>query len=167
MADAWEQAFMAELQGHCVEAVNPDRSETEDESDSLPSTQYSEFWWHEDLLLALHSCDRELPQLEQPVEIVSCCTGCCAEGEVFKAAGVKNVSQSLSPSLSQVRSQFGYVMCFSVPCPQYYILYTLHTIFWHWPGLATPLQDPVSIRHESRFPCLRDRESRRGIVCHA
>ncbi|CAE7266402.1 unnamed protein product [Symbiodinium sp. CCMP2592] len=86
MLDPWDAAFQHELQlqREREEVAALDREPTEDESDSIPSTQYSEYWWSEDLLLALASAGVGLPMLDT-VGVVSCCTGCCAEGEVMKA----------------------------------------------------------------------------------
>ena len=58
---------------------------TDDEEDSVPSTPSSSYWWSDNLICAAAAAGAHIPSTVQPIQVLSACTGCCAEGEVLKA----------------------------------------------------------------------------------
>ena len=61
------------------------KCETSDEEDSVPSTQPEAWWWTESLTNACSLVGLDFPDQHPVIKTVSSCTGCCAEGEIFKA----------------------------------------------------------------------------------
>ena len=90
IAMGWDDALLSEIQAqqHDQEQTWQEvdlRESTDDEEDSIPSTPSSSFWWSEALLGAAAALDLEIPPNMHCVNILSACTGVCAEGEVMKA----------------------------------------------------------------------------------
>ena len=90
MAMGWDDALLSEIQAQQNDQEQTWqevdlRESTDDEEDSIPSTPCSSFWWSEALLGAAAALDLEIPPSMHCVNILSACTGVCAEGEVMKA----------------------------------------------------------------------------------
>ena len=89
----WEEALLCDIkakqdfQNEVLEEMEC-REWTDDDEDSIPSTPSSSFWWVESLLGAAATMDLEIPTHMPTVQILSACTGVCAEGEVMKAHDV-------------------------------------------------------------------------------
>ena len=105
MLSSWADAMLAELSSpECeeedaqIKEVDDIRSQTSDASDTEPSqsdeTVLEQRWWvsrllnsaqHLGLMDVFESAKSQAWANNRPLQVLSCCTGCCAETEVLKA----------------------------------------------------------------------------------
>lgn len=91
--DSWASALHADIgvyraTANAIDALDEERSDTVDEEESVPSTPSSAYWWVDDLIAAGQAVGLIIPSDLPSVRVLSACTGCCAEGECFKALNV-------------------------------------------------------------------------------